>query len=317
DGFGTTSFNAGTNWPGAVAPVAGKNYMVANGLTLRTPNVADQTWIFAGQRLVFVDSQFWLKGANGVAQANYVFDGATVRNAEDAGLPITLAGNIQVFDSSVLFADNGTIVVAANVSGSARLTLDGNVTLIRQVQFNNASNTWTGDLTVNPTASLVVNGVLNTGAGSVYNLRPGASGVVNSISGTGTVGLAGTLNIDLSSVVLSSGATWSLVNASTVNYGPGFTVVDSAAAVGGFTPDAGAVGSRIWTSGDGNYQFDELSGLLSYSGDVAGYVAWAGSSGLTPGVNDGIDDNPDADPFDNLLEYQLGRSEEHTSELQS
>lgn len=306
DGFGTTSFNAGTNWPGAVAPVAGKNYLVTNGLTLRTPNVATQTTVFAGQRLALADSQFWLKGGNSIVQANYVFDGVTVRNAEDAGQPVTLAGTIQTVDPSVLFADNGNIVLTASVGGSGGLTLNGNATLLRQVQFESASNSWTGNLTLNPTASLVVNGTLNPGTGSVYNIRPGATGVTNSIGGTGTFTLAGTMNIDLSAVALSTGASWNLVTIVPSSFDAGFTVVDAAAVAGGFTAGAGAPGARLWTSGDGNYTFDEASGVLSFLGTVSGYASWATTAGLTEGVNDGAEDNPDFDGFDNVLEYQLG-----------
>jgi hypothetical protein len=305
DGFGVTSFNTGTNWPGAVAPVAGKNYLVANGWILRTPNVGGQTTVFAGQRLALADSQFWLKGANSIAQAAYIFDGVTVRNAEDAGQPVTLAGTIQTVDPSVLFADNGTIVVAAPVSGTGALTLNGNATLVRPIQFDSVSNTWSGDLTLNPTASLVVNGTLNPGTGSVYNIRPGASGITNSIGGSGTFTLAGTMNLDLSAVVPSNGASWNVVTL-VPNYDAGFVVADSAALAGGFTAGAGAPGARVWTSGDGNYEFNESTGVLSFLGTVSGYASWATSAGLLEGLNDDPEQNPELDGFNNLLEYQLG-----------
>jgi Bacterial TSP3 repeat len=306
DGFGATSFNAGTNWPGAVAPVAGKSYLVAGGLVLRTPNVANQTTVFAGARLALASSQFLLKGANSIAQANYVFDGVTVRNGEDAGQPITVAGTVRVVDPSTLFGDNGTIIVSAKVSGSGDLILSGNATAQRQLQFTNATNDWTGDLTMNPTASLVVNGVLNPGTSSVYNIRPGAAGVTNSIGGTGTVVLAGTMNLDLSTVVVSNGATWPLVTTAAASYDAGFTVADAGSLAAGFTADAGAVGARLWTSGDGDYQFDEATGTLAFIGTLPGYTAWTGTEGLTVGLNDGEEQNPDFDGFNNILEYQLG-----------
>ena len=299
DGFGTTSFNTGTNWTGGAAPVAGKNYLV-NGLILRSPAVANQTTVFAGTTLAIADGQFWLKGSNSVAQANYVLDGATVRQAED-GNPITLAGEAAVYDPSVLFADNGTLVVSAKVTGGGGLTLDGNATAIRQVVFTNATNTWSGNITMNPTASLVVHGVLNPGTGSVYNLSPQAGGMTNSVGGTGTLTLAGTFNIDLAAATPTAGSTtWNLLTM-TPAFDPGFTVAGS-----GFTPDGGAVGSRVWTSGDGNYQFDEATGVLGFVGTLPGYTAWSGAAGLTAGVNDGAEDNPESDPYHNLLEYQLG-----------
>ncbi|WP_035600576.1 hypothetical protein [Haloferula sp. BvORR071] len=304
DGFGATSFNAGTNWPGALAPVAGKSYLVTTGLTLRTPNVANQTTVFAGARLALAESQFLLKGGNSIAQANYIFDGVTVRNGEDAGQPITMAGTILTVDPSTLFADNGDLIVAAKFSGSGDLTLNGNATVVHQVRFNNAANDWTGDLTLNPTASLIVNGALSPGTASVYNLRPSATGVSNSIGGTGTLNLAGTLKIDLSAVVPSTGAAWNLLTI-VPTYQSGFTVVDSAAVAGGFTAGAGAPGSRHWTSGDGNYVFDESTGVLSFTGTIVGYAAWVSSAGLSTGVNDGAEANPDSDAYNNVLEYQL------------
>jgi hypothetical protein len=298
DGFGATSFNAGTNWTGGAAPVAGKNYMV-NGFILRTPPVANQTTVFAGASLAIADGQLWLKGTNSVAQANYILDGATVRQAED-GNPVTLAGEVSVYDPSVLFADNGTIVVSAKVTGSGGLTLNGNATAIREVHFTNATNTWSGNVTVAPTASLIVHGVLNPGAGSVYNLSPQAGGVTNSIGGTGALTLAGTLNIDLSAATPTGVTTWNLLTIAPT-FDPGFTVTGS-----GFTPDGGAVGARVWTSGDGNYQFDEASGVLGFVGTLPGYTAWSGTAGLTAGVNDGAEDNPEGDSYHNVLEYQLG-----------
>jgi hypothetical protein len=305
DGFGTTSFNAGTNWPGAVAPVAGKNYLVNGGRTLRTPNVANQTTVFAGARLALAESQFLLKGANSVAQANYVFDGVTVRNGEDAGQPITVAGTAVVVDPSTLWSDNGPLIISAKVSGSGDLTLNGNASAVRQVQFTNATNDWTGDITMGPTASLVVNGTLNPGMASVYTIRPGATGVNNSISGTGTLTLKGAMNIDLGGVTPTNGATWNVVTM-VPTYDAGFTVADSASLAGGFTAGAGAAGTRIWTSGDGNYAFDEATGILSFTGVLAGYTEWSTSTSLTAGVNDGAEQNPEADPYANVLEYQLG-----------
>lgn len=304
DGIGASSFNAGTNWPNTAAPAAGSNYLVTNGFTLRTPNVANQTTVFAGDRLALASGALWLKGGNSIAQANYVFDGVTVRNAEDAGNQVTLAGNIQTVDPSVIFADNGNVILTAKITGSGGLTLNGNVTAIRQVLFNNATNTWTGPLTMNQTASLIVNGVLSPATGSVYHLAPKAAGVTNSVGGTGILNLAGTFDIDLTAATpTASVMTWNLLTTTTRIFNPGFTVTGS-----GFTSNAASVGSRIWTSGDGNYVFDESTGVLSFIGTLPGFVAWAGSAGLTAGINDGAEQNPEGDAYANVLEYQLGGS---------
>ena len=46
--------------------------------------------------------------------------------------------------------------------------------------------------------------------------------------------------------------------------------------------------------------------MLSFVGTLPGYEAWTGTVSLTPGVNDGAEENPDFDPYSNVLEYQLG-----------
>lgn len=303
DALGTTSFDSGTNWPGTLAPVSGKNYLVS-GLTLRSPGVANQTTNFAGANLVISNGSLFLKGDASTVRAKFLLDGATIRQAEGAN-PVTVAGDVAVFRPSVLFADNGALTISAKVTGSAGLTLNGNATAIHEIRFTNAANTWAGDLTVGPTASLVVDGVLAAGAGSNYHIRPGASGVANSIGGTGAFNLAGTLHFDLSTVALSSGASWNVVN-SAVSYQPGFTVADENSLVGGFSPNGATIGARVWTSGNGDYQFSEATGVLSFAGTVPGYVTWASNSGLTTGVNDGATQDPDHDAYANIIEYQLG-----------
>lgn len=311
DGFGASSFNAGTNWQGAQAPVALKNYFVPGAYSIRTPNTANANVTFAGSVLA-VAGGLWLKGDNATFNANYVFANQSgtpfIRQAVDAGGLVTLGGTISIrTDTNIISTDpnNGPLAFAGPVSGSGNLNLSGNSTAVREVRFNHTANTWTGNIILQPTASLIVNGTLSPGAESIYHIVPRAAGVNNRIGGSGTISLNATLNIDLSSVVLSEGASWSLVTTAEVNYGPGFTVADSAALVGGFTPSAGAAGERTWTSGNGDYQFDERNGVLSFIGTVPGYTAWAANKGLTAGVNDGPGDNPDGDPYINLLEYQL------------
>jgi hypothetical protein len=301
DGFGASSFNAGTNWTGALAPAANKNYLVPTGLRLRTPNQAAVNLTFLGKTLAFA-GELALKGDGSTFNANYVFAGGTpttqgIIQIVDAGGTVTLGGTVKFLTDSVLTAQNAPLALAAIVSGSGALNLVGP----NAIQFNNAENTYSGNITMGSTASLVVNGALNSGTGSVFNIAPGLSGVSNSITGTGTLGLAGTLNIDLSAADTTEGASWNLVTTATVNYDPAFAVTGS-----GFTPDGGAVGSRIWTSGDGLYRFSESTGILRYGLPGAGFAGWAADKGLTAGVNDGANQNPDLDSYDNLLEYQLG-----------
>lgn len=299
DGFGATSFNLGTNWTGALAPVTGKNYLVPAGLRLRTPNQATASLTFAGNKLAFA-GELGLKGDGSTFAANYVFASGSstpsVISIVDAGGTVTLGGTVQIQTASTLSAQNGALAFSALVSGSGALNLVGP----NAIQFNNASNTYSGDITMGSTARLVVNGVLNSGTGSVFNVAPGEHGVSNSISGTGTLGLAGSLNINLSGVVPSQGASWNLVTTATVSFDESFTVTGS-----GFTSGGGLPGERVWTDASGNYEFEEASGVLTYVGVLAGYGGWAGDKGLVADVNDGVTQNPDYDSFANILEYQL------------
>ena len=89
-----------------------------------------------------------------------------------------------------------------------------------------------------------------------------APGVNNSLTGTGTVTLAGDFVIDTSTADSLSSGTWTLENVSTLTgaYGSTFTVI-------GFT-DAG---SNTWTKlvGGKTYTFDETTGIITLSsGDV-------------------------------------------------
>lgn len=299
DGFGQTSFNAGTNWSDGQAPVPGRNYLVPSGLRLRTPNTADATLAFAGAKLV-VAGELALKGDNSTFSADYLFSDefATPRIYQivDAGGTVSLGGSVEFMTASEIDTQNGPVAFAASVSGDGALSLVG----LSAVQFDNLTNSYAGDITMSPTTSLVVNGDLSVGSGSVFSLAPGAAGESNSIGGTGTLGLAGSLDIDLGQAIPAVGATWDLLTTATVNFDPGFIVTGS-----GFTPDGGAVGDRIWTDSSGSYEFSEATGVLSFVGTVVGFDAWKAAAGLTPGEDDGEEDNPDFDDLANVLEYQL------------
>jgi len=305
DAFGQSSFNAGTNWTGAAAPVAGMNYLVPSGLRLRTPDVAASAATFNGAKLA-IAGELGLKGDNSTFNANYVFSASagtpTVSSLVNAGGSVTLAGTVEYKSNSTVNAQNGPVILSGVVSGTGGLELTDTTptpSTPTSVQFNNALNTYSGNLTLQPAVNLVVNGVLAPGAGSAFHIAPGAAGVTNAISGSGSIALAGALNIDLTAAVPSTGATWNLVTVSSVTFHSSFTVTGS-----GFTPDAGVVGSRVWTSGDGNYKYNEANGVLSFVGGL-GYSGWASNAGLTTGVNDGATQNADNDSFANVLEYQL------------
>jgi Bacterial TSP3 repeat len=305
DALGQSSFNVGTNWTGAAVPVAGMNYLVPSGLRLRTPDVGSSTVTFAGSKLA-IAGELGLKGDVSTFNANYVFSASsgtpTITNIVNAGGTVTLGGTLEYKSNSVLNAQNGAITLSGLVSGTGGLVLmDSTPTPLTpiSVQFSNSANTYSGNIVLQPAVNLVVNGVLTPGTGSVFNVAPRSVGMTNSISGSGSITLAGSLNIDLTNTVASSGATWSLISTSSVTFNSGFTVTGS-----GFVSDGGSVGARVWTSGDGKYKFSESTGVLSYVG-TGGYAGWAANAGLTAGVNDDSSQNPDGDSFANILEYQL------------
>jgi hypothetical protein len=289
DGFGATSFNAGLNWDNAQAPAAGSNYLVYNQ-TLRTPDVDNAFTVFAGDKLVISTGALWLKGTNSTGSANYVLHFGTIRNAVSAPGPASVGGTIEVIATSELFANNGPLVVSAVVSGSADLNLTGT----NPVRFT-AANSYSGDITLSGTASMVVDGSLGVGPASMFNFAPAASGVSNSLSGTGSLALNGSFHFDLANASTTPGSGWTIVSTATATYDNAFTIA-------GFTPDGSPVGSRIWT--DGTYEFSEATGALIIPAGP-GYAGWAAANGLTLGVNDGAENNPDNDGYANVLEYQL------------
>ena len=294
DAGGTSSFNSGLNWDGTLAPAAGANHLVPGPLSLRSPDAAAD-YLFAGDRLVL--AQVGTDRANLVWKNNgkltipfLGLDGAVVNQAAGNGSTVTLDGTVHVTRPSDLWANNGSITVGAAISGTAQLNLTGGNT----VTLNGAS-TLTGN--INATATMVL--------GNVGSLKfvPTTAGATNAITGTGAVTLAGTFVIDLGAASTTLGDSWLLVASSgTKTYGATF-------AVSGFTADAGAPGARKWTTGDGVYQFDEATGLLSVVGSNDSdsdtlpddwEMASFGNLGQT------ATGDPDADGTSNRAEFLLG-----------
>lgn len=167
---------------------------------------------------------------------------------------------------------NGGFTVSANLAGSGNLTKSGAGT----ATFSGV-NTYTGNSTVNA-------GTLTLAAAAQLKFVIGAtSGVNNSISGAGTVVLAGDFNIDttLTDATALTDGTWVLENVTSLNgaYDSTFRVLS------GVTP--WSVTGDIWTKivGSKIYTFDETTGTLTLSsGGATPEIALEGPSPLTTNI---------------------------------
>jgi hypothetical protein len=211
DGFEATSFNAIGKWSNAQAPSAANDYL-AGANTLRTPHNSTGSLTFAGNSLsLSTNGSLLLKGLSNtsISVSALKLDGGRIRNGT-ADAVQTVFGNIQVTANSILDPNSSgrVIVIAAPLSGSGNLTLDGsegNGGIVRLTADNPA---YTGNwiipsVTNNSTsrqASLHVGdgGTSGTlGSGSVSNNvalifnRSNAFTVSNPISGNGTVSITG------------------------------------------------------------------------------------------------------------------------------
>lgn len=301
DAIGTSSMDTDTvnHWDDGLDAMAGCNYLVygsPSGVAnqgLRTPESGDTT--FAGDKLIMsndgtFDSSLVVK-SNGITTIPYFgLDGVTINQAVSSNTEATLAGTeFNVSATSTIWANNSSFVITAPLTGSAQLDLTGGnlVTL-------SGTNTFTGDINVTNTAGLALS---NTGGLTFVISTPGAN---NAIIGTGPVSLDGTLSLDTTLATTNPGDAWNLVTST------GALTIGANFAVSGFTPDAGAVGERIWT--DGTYQFIEEFGILVVPGgdtDSDGLDDEWEYANFGDLSQDGTGD-PDSDGFDNAAEFAGG-----------
>ncbi|MEO7099486.1 MAG: autotransporter-associated beta strand repeat-containing protein [Luteolibacter sp.] len=169
--------------------------------------------------------------------------------------------------------------------------------------------------TTAPTVTLVGGNGGATGAGvgtatAIATIAPVTGGGIVK-SGTGTLTLSGantyTGNTTVNGGILSLSIA-SLADTSAVVIGAS-GVLDLPH---GATDQVAALTINGVVKANGTYDattdpgFITGTGKILVQGAVSGYASWTSSHGLTAGVNDGANDDPDFDGISNLLEYVLG-----------
>lgn len=259
DGFGSSSFNSAGNWDSVAAPTAGNDYFNATFL-LRTPaDTGDHT--FAGDSLTITggglatgvnnEALMW-KGSGTTAVItvdDLIIDGGQLRHGQGTGDSFTLAGNMTVGPNGANMATQGGMIIAANIAGSSTLRMldSGNADVGRVITIASGANTFDGNIELAGSANDRARLILADDAN--LNFVIGASGVNNSISGTGTATFDGDFVFDLSGASSNAGDNWTIASVGSQTFGSTFGVV-------GFTPSG-----DVWASG--NYRFDEGTGVLS------------------------------------------------------
>lgn len=218
---------------------------------------------------------------DGSATNTLVLNGGTLQAGGAITSPSTRG--VTLGANSTLDTVANAVSIAGAVSGSANLTKSGSGTLTLS-----GANTYTGNTVVNA-------GTLELTSTSQQAFTIGANGVNTSISGTGTVTIDGTFNLNLAGADLTNGNSWTLVNAATLT--ESFTTNFN---IPGFTQVA-----DVWTKVDGTktWTFTESTGVLSLTVSSGAYATWASGKGLTTGVNDGKDQDPDNDGRTNAMEF--------------
>ena len=251
DGFGTSSFNSAGQWDNAAAPSAGNDYFTSQ-YRLRTPTDGN-SYTFAGDSLTIdptgaapgdlLGMSYKGTGNTGtITVGNLILNGGAINHLNGVGDVFNLDGSISVVADSYIYAKQGLINVMADISGSSSITNPGSDGPERTLTFLSSTSTFTGDI--------INDGRFALADDAVLNFVIGASGVNNSVSGTGAEAVFdGDFVLDLSGAGTSYGDSWAIVSAANASYGETFNVV-------GFTPSG-----DVWANGD--YRFNEGTGVLS------------------------------------------------------
>jgi len=247
DAFGESSFNSGLHWSDSTAPGPGNDYEVSIE-QLRTPP-DNGSYTFGGDSLkINTGGILMYKGSDsagvGTITVNNLIGngGHIIDHRSGVGDICTLDGNISVAADSVMYAKQGPINVYSDISGSSMITNPGSDGDGRTLTFYSSANTYTG--------SIVNNGRFALADDALLNFVIGASGVNNSVSGTGAQTIFdGDFSFDLTGAGTNLGDNWTIASAMSQTFGDTFNVI-------GFTD----IGGGFWMkhiSGDLYYQFSE------------------------------------------------------------
>jgi fibronectin-binding autotransporter adhesin len=224
------------------------------------------------------------------ALAITVGSGGTRYNIDSQAGTLTISSVGGLTGTRDLFVTGAGNVVLPNWNSRRDLTMNGAGTLTLS-----GNNTYTGNTTVS-TGTLVLD---NSGR---LRFNIGATGVNNTLNGTGTATLNGGFIFNLASAGVTTGNSWNIVNVATLSegYGGSFSVSST---LGPFTNSSGT-----WTRSENSvtYQFVQSTGVLSVISGGANYSTWAASFTDPVLSNTASTADPDNDGLINAIEYALG-----------
>ncbi|MEO5912613.1 MAG: autotransporter-associated beta strand repeat-containing protein [Luteolibacter sp.] len=182
-------------------------------------------------------------------------------------------------------AIGGTATLTATTSGAMTFSGAAITTLA-------GSNTYTGNTVVGTGTTLALDQT------ATLQFAPGANGVSNKVTGTGTAFFYGNFSINLAGASIANGNSWTLVDVSTRTFDSLLFNIP-----GGFTQ-----ASDVWTKVEGNntwrfYETGVNAGKLTLEvATSGGYTTWASTNAPVGTAKDDYDN----DGVANGVEYLLG-----------
>jgi autotransporter-associated beta strand protein len=220
DASGSSSFNAKLNWNDTVAPTAANDYVVTNGLVMRTP-ASSANFTFQGKSLTLSGGGGWFYKSTGngfvITVGTSAATGLTLNNGRsqvlDGSRSFTLAGFVTLGASGGSFDPfNGTTTVSSQIGGPGALSLSvGSTSTTGGAVVLSGVNTYTGGTVINAADTLRLSGSGTLGAttGSLQFINTGNKGYgFLDLNGTsqGIGNLSGSLTSGTSGAKILNGA---------------------------------------------------------------------------------------------------------------